>query len=137
VCESPSAEPGASRTSGEVRAIKRERGRQKLVVIGAVAAFVLAVVVVVLSSWPDTCERAARRVCDAAWTGDCDSLRALIKAHADVELCSAQLEVLGEIERLPTGELPRSYLYGAVIKTLIGEDRYAELQATAQPPAAD
>ena len=132
MCEASSADRQLPLSDDEPARLVRAHKRQKVVAVSAVTAFVVAVVITVFASWPGACERAARRICDAAWAEDCTDLRASIEANADEDQCAEQLEVLAQIDASPAAKVTRSFHYASVIKTLIGEERYAELQAAAQ-----
>ena len=132
MCEARSADPstpeGAKEAVDASAEVRRAHGRQKRMAVGAVSAFVLAVIVTVAASWPTPCERAAKRICDT-WGEDCNALRTVIEHEADPQVCATQLEVLSEIDAKPSGAVPRSYLYLAVVKTLVGDEKFAEFRA--------
>jgi hypothetical protein len=120
--------PETDPSDDSARESQRAHARQKRLAVGAAGIFALGVVATVLASWPGPCDRAAKRICEAAWAEDCTTLRSLIHASADESLCTQQLEVLSEIDSNRDESTPRSYLYLAVIKTLIGTHKYEELE---------
>lgn len=132
MCEASSADRQLPLSDDEQARLLHAHKRQKAIAVGAVTVFVIAVVITVLASWPGSCERAAKRICDAAWAEDCSELRALIETIADEDKCAEQLDALAEIDASPAAKVTRSFHYATVIKTLIGEARYAELEAAAK-----